>query len=148
MSLADLPAVNACLNGLSALFLLIGYVLIRQGRQDAHRRFMLGAVVTSTLFLISYLTYHTYVAYVLHRGPTRFLEPSWFRPIYLGILATHTILAIVILPMVLITLFRGLRGRVAEHRAIARWTWPLWMYVSATGVAIYLLLYQIFPQPR
>ena len=146
MSLADLPAVNALLNGLSASFLTVGYVLIRQGRQEAHRKFMLAACVTSVLFLISYLTYHSYVAYVLQRGPTRFVDPAWFRPIYLVILLTHTVLAVVILPMVLITLWNGLRGKFEQHRRIARWTWPLWMYVSVTGVMIYFLLYQIFPQ--
>ena len=146
MSPADLPVVNASLNGLSAVFLGIGYALIRQGRQSAHRKFMLAAFVASTLFLISYLTYHGYLAYVLHRGPTRFLEPAWFRPIYLALLMTHTLLAVVILPLVLITLSRGLRGRFDPHRRIARWTWPLWMYVSVTGVLIYFLLYQIFPQ--
>jgi uncharacterized membrane protein YozB (DUF420 family) len=146
MSLADLPVVNATLNGLSALFLAIGYVRIRQGRQQEHRSFMVAAFVTSALFLACYITYHSYVAYVLHRGPTRFLEPAWFRPIYLTILLTHTVLAVVILPMVLLTLSRGLRGRFDPHRRIARWTWPLWMYVSVTGVAIYLFLYQVFPQ--
>jgi uncharacterized membrane protein YozB (DUF420 family) len=146
MSPADLPVVNASLNGLSAVFLGIGYALIKKGRQNAHRKFMLAAFVASTLFLISYLTYHGYLAYVLHRGPTRFLEPAWFRPIYLALLMTHTLLAVVILPLVLITLSRGLRGRFDPHRRIARWTWPLWMYVSVTGVLIYFLLYQIFPQ--
>ena len=87
-----------------------------------------------------------YLAYVLHRGPTRFLEPAWFRPIYLFVLLTHTLLAIVIVPMILVTLVRGLRERFDKHRRIARWTWPLWMYVSVTGVLIYFLLYQIFPQ--
>jgi uncharacterized membrane protein YozB (DUF420 family) len=146
MTFADLPAVNASLNGLSAVCLAIGYVLIRQGRQRAHRNFMIAAVVASALFLVCYITYHSYIAYVLHRGPTRFLEPSWFRPIYLTILTTHTLLAVVILPMVIITLSRALRVRFDQHRRIARWTWPLWMYVSVTGVVIYLLLYQIFPQ--
>jgi putative membrane protein len=146
MSLADLPAVNAALNGLSAVFLTVGYMRVRQGRLRAHKRFMVAAFVTSALFLVSYLTYHAYVAHVLQRGPTRFLEPAWFRPIYLFILLTHTLLAIVILPLVLTTLTRALRGRFDQHRQIARWTWPIWMYVSVTGVAIYLLLYQIFPQ--
>jgi uncharacterized membrane protein YozB (DUF420 family) len=146
MSPADLPVVNATLNGLSAIFLAAGYVRIRQGRPDEHRRFMIAAFVASVLFLICYITYHSYVAYVLHRGPTRFVEPAWFRPIYLLILLTHTLLAVVILPLVLLTLSRGLRGRFDTHRRIARWTWPLWMYVSVTGVVIYLLLYQIFPQ--
>jgi len=148
MNLANLPVVNATLNGLSAVFLLAGYIQIRQGRQLAHRNFMLAAFVSSVLFLISYITYHSYVAYVLHRGPTRFLQPEWFRPIYMLILLTHTVLAVVIVPLVLVTLSRALRARFDKHRLIARWTWPLWMYVSVTGVAIYFLLYQIFPQQQ
>ena len=146
MTLADLPIVNALLNGLSATFLFAGYIVIRQGRQRVHRQLMIAAFVTSALFLACYLVYHGYVAYVLQRGPTRFLEPAWFRPIYLVILGTHTILAMIILPMVFVTLVQGLRGQFEKHRRIARWTWPLWMYVSITGVLIYLLLYQIFPQ--
>lgn len=146
MSLSDWPAVNALLNGLSVFFLTLGFIRIKQGRPEAHRTAMLGAFIVSALFLVSYLGYHSYVAYVLRRGPTRFLEPQWFRPIYLAILLTHTILAAAIVPMVLITLVQGLRERFDRHRAIARWTWPLWMYVSVTGVLIYLLLYQIFPQ--
>lgn len=146
MSLSDWPAVNALLNGLSVFFLTLGLIRIKQGRPEAHRTAMLGAFIVSALFLVSYLGYHSYVAYVLRRGPTRFLEPQWFRPIYLAILLTHTILAAAIVPMVLITLVQGLRERFDRHRAIARWTWPLWMYVSVTGVLIYLLLYQIFPQ--
>jgi len=146
MTLMDLPVVNASLNGLSAIFLTIGYRLIRKGRVEAHRSFMLAAVIASALFLMCYITYHGYLAYVLHRGPTRFLEPPWFRPIYLGILLTHTTLAVVILPMIIVTLSRGLRRRFDRHRVIARWTWPIWMYVSVTGVVIYVLLYQVFPQ--
>jgi uncharacterized membrane protein YozB (DUF420 family) len=96
--------------------------------------------------LACYITYHAYVAYYLHRGPTVFKNPPWFRPIYLGILLTHTVLAVVIVPMVMVTLSRALRARFDSHRRIARWTWPLWMYVSVTGVIIYLLLYRIFPQ--
>ncbi len=146
MTYTDLPAVNAFLNGLSAVFLSAGYVFIRKKRQEAHRNCMIAAFITSTLFLASYITYHSYIAYYLHRGPTRFLEPAWFRPIYLSILTTHTILAVVIVPMVFMSLSRGLRGNFEQHKKIARWTWPLWMYVSVTGVVIYLLLYQIFPQ--
>jgi uncharacterized membrane protein YozB (DUF420 family) len=146
VTITDLPVVNACLNGLSAAFLASGYVLIRQGRSVAHRNCMIAAFVASTLFLICYLTYHTYLGYVLHRGPTRFLEPTWFRPVYLTILGSHTLLAIVIIPMIFVTLSRALRQRFDLHRRIARWTWPLWMYVSVTGVVIYLLLYRIFPQ--
>jgi uncharacterized membrane protein YozB (DUF420 family) len=146
MSPADLPIVNACLNGLSALFLTAGYYFIRRKDRRSHRNCMISAFVTSTLFLICYLTYHGYLAYHLHRGPTVFKNPSWFRPIYLTILLTHTALAVVIVPLVLISLSRALKQRFELHRKIARWTWPLWMYVSVTGVVIYLLLYQIFPQ--
>jgi len=146
MSPADLPVVNASLNGLSAVLLTWGYYFIRRGNQRAHRNCMVSAFVASTLFLICYLTYHGYLAYYLHRGPTIFKNPPWFRPIYLIILLTHTVLAVVIVPLVLISLSRALRQRYDLHRKIARWTWPLWMYVSVTGVLIYLLLYQIFPQ--
>ena len=146
MSPADLPIVNAGLNGLSAVFLTAGYYFIRRKDQETHRKCMLAAFVTSTLFLVCYLSYHGYLAYYLHRGPTIFKNPAWFRPIYLTILLTHTLLAVVIVPLVLVSLTRALRQRYDLHRKIARWTWPLWMYVSVTGVVIYLLLYQIFPQ--
>ena len=141
MSLTDLPAVNACLNGLSAVFLTTGYVFIRRGNKIAHRNCMVSAFVTSTIFLICYLTYHFTV-----RTVTRFEKPEWFRPIYLTILLTHTLLAVVIVPLVLMTLGRAVKQRFDLHKKIARWTWPLWMYVSVTGVVIYLLLYRIFPQ--
>jgi putative membrane protein len=143
MSISDLPALNAGLNSVSALLLLAGYVCIRKGNVSAHRNCMVAAVVTSALFLVSYLTYHFYTETL-----TRFVEPAWFRPIYLVILLTHTVLATVLLPMVLVTLYRAVRSQFDKHRRIARWTWPVWMYVSVTGVLIYLLLYQIFPQPR
>ena len=141
MSLTDLPAVNACLNGLSAVFLTTGYVFIRRGNKIAHRNCMVSAFVTSTIFLVCYLTYHFSVKTI-----TRFKEPGWFRPIYLTILLTHTVLAVVIVPLVLMTLHRAVKERFDLHKKIARWTWPLWMYVSVTGVVIYLLLYRIFPQ--
>ena len=146
MSITDLPAVNAGLNGLSALFLSCGYYYIRQKNQTAHRNCMIAALICSALFLCCYLTYHGYLGYVLHKGPTIFRNPAWFRPIYLTILLTHTLLAVVIVPMVLMTVRRAQTKRFDAHRKIARWTWPLWMYVSVTGVVIYLLLYQIFPQ--
>jgi len=141
MSMDDLPAVNASLNALSAVFLSAGYYFIRRQNRDAHRNCMVAAFITSILFLVCYLTYHGHRAYVLHAGPTRFLEPAWFRPVYLTILLTHTILAVVIVPLVLVTLNRALKERFELHRKIARWTWPLWMYVSVTGVVIYFLLY-------
>jgi putative membrane protein len=140
MTLHDLPAVNASLNGLSAVFLTGGYVFIRRGNKRAHRNCMLSAVVTSTLFLICYVVYHSQV------GHTTFQNPAWFRPYYLLLLASHVILAVVIVPLVIITLVRGLKERIAAHKKIARWTWPLWIYVSVTGVLVYLILYKIFPQ--
>ena len=141
MKFSDLPAVNASLNGLSAVFLLCGYIYIRRKNQKAHEKCMLGAVICSVLFLACYLTYHFKVGKL-----TRFTEPAWFRPIYIALLISHTILAATIVPLIIITLSRALRGRFDRHRKIARWTWPMWMYVSVTGVIIYLLLYQIYPQ--
>ena len=141
MTFADLPAVNACFNALSTALLTTGYVFIRWKNPVAHRKCMLGALASSALFLCGYLTYHFAV-----RTVTRFQDPAWFRPIYLVILLTHTVLAVVIVPMVLMTLVHAWRQRFDAHRRIARWTWPLWLYVSITGVVIYLLLYHIFPQ--
>jgi len=141
VSVSDLPAVNATLNGLSALLLGGGYYFIRQGRREAHRNCMVAAFGTSTLFLACYLTYHFTV-----RAITHFRDPSWFRPIYIVLLISHTVLAVVIVPLILTTLWRAMRGRFDAHKRLARWTWPLWMYVSVTGVLIYLLLYRIFPQ--
>jgi putative membrane protein len=140
MGISDLPAVNACLNGASTLLLSAGYVLIRRKRQNAHRNCMVGALITSTLFLVCYVYYHA------HAGRTVFANPAWFRPFYLILLLTHTVLAVVIVPMVILTVIPAWRQRFDRHRRIARWTWPLWMYVSVTGVVIYLILYQIFPQ--
>lgn len=140
MNLADLPALNAGLNTASTVLLLLGFRFIRRQQRTAHRNCMLAATGTSVLFLVSYVTYHT------QAGRTVFADPAWFRPIYLAILVTHTLLAMAIVPLVLTTLaFAGLR-RFDRHRRLARWTWPIWLYVSVTGVVIYLLLYQIFPQ--
>lgn len=140
LSVSDLPTLNATLNGLSAILLAAGFVSIKRGRKLAHRNCMIGAFSVSTVFLISYLTYH-YTA-----GHTSFANPAWFRPIYLAILIPHVILAAVIVPLILITLWMAFRGKFETHRKIARWTWPLWMFVSVTGVIIYLLLYHVFPQ--
>jgi putative membrane protein len=142
LTLSDLPLLNACLNGTSAILLTIGYIQIRKQRQIAHRNCMIAAFTTSTLFLASYLYYHA------HAKTTHFVNPAWFRPIYLTILLTHTLLAVVIVPMVFITFSRALKQKFDRHKSIARWTWPIWMYVSLTGVVIYLILYQIFPQAR
>ena len=138
MSISDLPAVNACFNTLSTVLLTMGFVFIRRGRKTAHRNCMVAALCTSTLFLAGYLTYHFNVT-----GVTRFPD-HWFKPVYLGILLTHTVLAAVILPLVIATVVFAVRGRFEAHRKVARWTWPIWMYVSLTGVLIYLLLYQVF----
>ena len=139
MDLSALPALNALLNTTCSCFLLAGWWFIRHGRKSAHRACMIAAVTTSVLFLISYLTYH------YAHGSTRFTGEGLIRPIYFIILGTHTVLAVAIVPLVAITLVRALRGRFAQHRRIARWTLPLWLYVSVTGVVVYLLLYQFYP---
>jgi uncharacterized membrane protein YozB (DUF420 family) len=132
------PVINATLNGCSAILLVTGRVLIARRRMAAHKAVMITALVTSSLFLISYLYYHAHVGSVHFRGT------GWSRPLYFTILLSHTILAAVIVPMVIITLSRALQGRFDRHRAIAAWTFPLWLYVSITGVVIYLMLYRIF----
>ena len=136
-----LPAWNASLNALSFIFLLIGYVLIRQKRIDAHRRFMLAACTTSVVFLISYVTYHTLRGGVV----TRFQGTGILRTLYFTILTSHTILAVVILPLVVLSVWNGLKMRVPQHRRVAKWTLPLWMYVSVTGVLVYFFLYHWVP---
>jgi uncharacterized membrane protein YozB (DUF420 family) len=134
------PALNAFLNGTSAVLIGSGLYFIKNGRITAHKRMMLSAFVTSTLFLISYLYYHL----VLRAGITRFQGEGLSRPLYFTILISHTILAVVVVPFILVTLARALKGRFARHRAIARYTFPIWMYVSVTGVVIYFMLYKIF----
>jgi uncharacterized membrane protein YozB (DUF420 family) len=146
MTIHDLPAVNATLNGLSAVFLACGFFFIKRGNKLAHRNCMIAAFSTSVVFLACYITYHTWLVVVLHQGPTHFENPAWFRPIYLTILLTHTVLAALIVPLILVTLNRARLQRFDRHKQIARWTWPLWMYVSVTGVLIYWLLYVQFPQ--
>jgi uncharacterized membrane protein YozB (DUF420 family) len=132
----DLPAVNASLNALSGVLLLIGYILIRNRRIAAHRAVMISAFVTSSLFLVCYLIYHAQV------GSVPFPRHGLVRPIYFTILITHIVLAASVPPLAIVTLTRGLRGRYPQHRKIARWTFPIWMYVSVTGVLVYVLLYQ------
>jgi putative membrane protein len=136
-----LPAINATLNATSGVLLLIAYILIKQKRIAPHRRFMLAACYTSLLFLCCYVLNH----YLRHGVVTRFKGTGAIRPIYFTLLTTHTFLAIVILPMAIITVWNGLKMRVPQHRRIARWTFPLWMYVSVTGVLVYFFLYQWFP---
>jgi len=136
---AYFPALNATLNGTSAALLLTGRILIARRRVAAHRVCMIAAVIASALFLACYLFFHIKVGNIL------FLGQGWSRPVYFAILISHVIFAIVIVPLAIITLSRGLGARYAKHRAIARWTWPLWMYVSVTGVIVYFMLYQWFP---
>ena len=137
MSLTDLPAVNAALNSLSALLLLAGYRNIRRRNIPGHRACMLAAFAVSTLFLISYLTYHFQV------GSVPFRRQGWIRTVYFTILLTHIVLAAAILPLALVTLHRAWRERFDRHRRLARWTLPLWLYVSLTGVVIYAMLYHL-----
>lgn len=136
MTVHDLPAVNASLNALAGVMLLLGYVCIRTRRIALHRRFMIAAFVTSSLFLVSYVTYHAQV------GSVRFTREGFVRPLYFSILISHVTLAAVVLPLAIVTLSRGLKARFPQHRAIARWTFPVWLYVSVTGVLVYVLLYQ------
>jgi uncharacterized membrane protein YozB (DUF420 family) len=131
-------ALNASLNGTSAALLGCGYWAIRSGKIAVHKRFMIAAFAVSTLFLISYLVYHYRVGHVAFQGQ------GWIRPVYFVLLLTHTILAIVIVPLILVTLRRAWMERFDKHRIIARWTLPLWMYVSVTGVIVYILLYQVY----
>jgi putative membrane protein len=136
MSVNDLPAVNASLNALSGVLLLIGYVLIRNRRIEQHRKVMLAAFAASSLFLVFYVIYHAQV------GSVRFTRTGFVRPLYFTILITHVTLAAAVLPLALVTLSRGLAAKYKTHRRIARWTFPIWMYVSVTGVLVYVLLYQ------
>lgn len=137
MDVGDLPMVNACLNGSAAAALCAGYVAIRRGRVELHRALMVLALVLSALFLSGYVTYHW------HHGSTRFGGEGWIRPVYFTILLTHTVLAVAVVPLVGMTLWRALADRREEHRAMARWTLPIWFYVSVTGVVIYLILYRM-----
>ena len=136
-----LPHVNAFLNTTSTVFLIIGFIMIRKGRIRAHLKCQLAAVICSTLFLISYLTYHYY------HGDTRFLGQGIVRPFYFTILITHVILAMIIVPLVLVTLYRAWQSNFVRHKRIARWTLPIWLYVPVTGVIVYLMLYHLYPTP-
>jgi uncharacterized membrane protein YozB (DUF420 family) len=134
-----LPHLNAILNATSGLLLVTGYLFIRRRQITAHRNCLIAALVASTLFLVSYLTYHYY------HGSTRFTGQGLARPLYFAILISHTILATVIVPFVGVTVYRAARGQFAKHMRIARWTFPVWLYVSVTGVVVYLMLYQFYP---
>lgn len=138
IDVADLPAVNATLNAVAATLLVVGYLKIRQGKIETHRRLMLAAFTTSALFLVSYLIYHA------NAGSRPFPGQGPIRAVYFAILTSHVILAAAILPLALITLTHALRARFERHVPIARWTLPIWLYVSVTGVLVYLMLYQLY----
>jgi uncharacterized membrane protein YozB (DUF420 family) len=137
ISVHELPAVNAILNATAAVLLVWGYTLIRRHRQQTHKRVMLAAFATSCVFLVCYLIYHAQV------GSVRFRHPGAIRAVYFTILGTHTVLAACVPVLAIITLRRGLAARFDKHRAIARWTLPIWLYVSVTGVVVYLMLYKM-----
>ena len=138
ISIQDLPAFHASLNGATALLLTAGYLMIRKKRVGPHRICMVAAFVCSVLFLTSYLIYH------YHVGSRPFPGQGWVRPVYYGVLISHTLLAAAVVPLVLITLSRALAGRFEKHRRIARWTLPAWLYVSITGVIVYWMLYRLY----
>lgn len=143
-TLTELPAINATLNALSAILLLAGFVFIRAGNRDAHRRCMLLALLSSSVFLVGYVIHKVLIVQGVN---TPFSGPAALKPLYLFVLATHVVLAMVIVPLALATIGLGLKARFVTHKKLARWTWPVWMYVSVTGVLIYLALYQLWPQP-
>ena len=140
-SVEQLPAVNATLNGLAAVMLVVGWLLIKSGRERAHKTTMLSAFGVSTVFLTCYLVYH------YHVGSVKFVGPSSVRTLYLTILFTHVVLAATVPVLALITIYLGLKGRRVKHRQFARWTFPIWLYVSVTGVVIYVMLYHLYPPP-
>ena len=135
---AIFPTIDATMNSISTVLLLIGHSFIKRGRMAAHRAFMIAALVSSSIFLASYLYFH------YHVGSVHFQGQGWSRPIYFTILISHIILAAAIVPLVIITLSRALQEKFDKHRAIARWTYPLWLYVSVTGVIVYVMLYHLF----
>lgn len=135
------PPINACLNAASGILIVVGFLFIRRKQVSKHHACMIAAVVSSSLFLISYVTYH--IGY--GAGVTRFAGTGWVRTFYLAILISHTILAVTVVPFVIVTLTRALRGQFVRHRAVARYTFPMWLYVSVTGVIVYFMLYHLYP---
>jgi putative membrane protein len=135
------PTLNATLNASAGVLLTLGYVFIRRRRIEAHKKCMLGAFACSIIFLISYVIYHLQV------GSVRFQGQGWIRPVYFTLLGTHTVLAVTVVPLALVTLARSLKGNFQAHRRIARWTLPIWLYVSVTGVIVYFLLYHLYAAP-
>ena len=141
LSVSRLPTLNAALNALAAILLIAGYLEIRALRVRRHRALMLAAFAVSVLFLVSYLVYH------YHVGSVRFTGQGWIRPVYFAVLISHTLLAAAVPVLAVLTLRLAWRGEFARHRRLARWTFPIWLYVSVTGVVVYVLLYQIYPAP-
>ena len=144
MMLEPLPHINAVLNCISTLFLIAGFIFIVKGRNGAHRTCMISAGVVSALFMVSYITLHTLKTYYFGFGPTKFLGEGLARPIYFTILTSHTILAALVAPFVVFIMYWALKGRLAGHKKIAQFVLPIWMYVSITGVIVYLMLYQLY----
>ena len=138
---ALLPHVNAVLNSMSVVLLLIGFILIKLGRKEAHRKFMVAAIVVSGVFLVSYLTYHFTAPVFVFPGT------GWAVPAYYTLLVSHVVMAMVVVPMVTVTAWRAYRGQFDRHKAIARWTWSIWMFVTTSGVAVYAILYHVYPAP-
>jgi putative membrane protein len=134
-----LPHLNAALNTVSTILLISGFVMIRSGRREAHKKFMISAIIVSSIFLISYLIYHFSAPIFVFPGT------GWTVPAYYALLISHVILATIVTPMVLITAWRALHGAFDRHKAIARWTFPIWLYVTVTGVMIYAILYHVYP---
>lgn len=143
--LSIFPHLNASLNALSGVFLLAGFYFIRTKQIERHRACMLTAVIVSALFLISYLTHHALRSYYFGLGPTRFTGEGIIRPVYFTILTSHTILAAAVTPFILVTVYRGLKGSFERHKKLARFVFPVWLYVSVTGVLVYLILYHLYP---
>ncbi|MEE9553224.1 MAG: DUF420 domain-containing protein [candidate division Zixibacteria bacterium] len=135
MDFSNLPTVNALLNAITAAFLIAGRVMIKRGRQDLHKRFMITALTTATMFIIFYLIYHYQV------GSVKYSHHDWTRPLYFAILITHTILATVMVPFIVTAVVFAFKGKFDKHKRIVRWVWPVWIYVSVTGIVIYLMLY-------
>jgi putative membrane protein len=138
---ALLPHVNAVLNSISTVLLLIGFILIKSGRKEAHRKVMTAAIVVSAVFLVSYLTYHFTAPIFVFPGT------GWAVPAYYTLLISHVVMATIVSPMVIVTAWRAYHGQFDRHKAIARWTWPVWMFVTTSGVAVYAVLYHVYPAP-
>ena len=141
MSISFFPPLNAMLNAMSGILIVAGFLFIRRKRIEAHRACMIAAVTSSSLFLISYVLYHV----VFKAGITRFAGEGWVRPVYYTILVSHTILAVTVVPFVIVTLKRAIGKKFVLHKRIARWTFPIWLYVSVTGVIVYFMLYRWYP---